>query len=56
MLGNMKFISRVNKDISQVNTGNKFHISPHACIIYYSLYNRVENKQSKQILMIVTIQ
>ena len=36
MLGNMKFISRVEQDIL-FNTLNKFHISAHPCIIL-SLY------------------
>ena len=44
VLGNMKFISRVEQDISLVcfalswdilvNTRNKFHISAHPCILH----------------------
>ena len=46
MLGNMKFISRVEQDISLVRypvqhvyTRNKFHISAHPCIILYLILN-----------------
>ena len=33
LLGNVKFTSRVDKDI-RFNTRNKFHISAHPCIIF----------------------